>query len=218
MRAIARPPALYAIADASTLHPRTLPEAAEIMAEVGVQWIQLRAKALSDREIFDAVEATLRRLEGADVELWIDDRVDIGALFDVGGVHLGQQDLPAAAARPLLGAKKWLGMSTHDLGQLRRADADPEVDVVAYGPVFRTISKANPDPVVGLQELAEACRIAHKPVVAIGGIDAANLPQVLAAGAASAAVIGAVCRGADIRESCRQLLAAAARSEGGCRC
>lgn len=210
MRPAPRPPQLYVIADASTLLPRSLPEAAEAMAEAGVRWIQLRAKTMPDRELFASVEETLRRIEGADVELWIDDRVDLGTLFEVAGVHLGQQDLPAAAARPLLGPEQWLGVSTHDLEQLERADADPEVDILAYGPVFPTSSKANPDPTVGLDGLAEACRVARKPVVAIGGIEAATLPAVLAAGATSAAVIGAACRGSDIRAACKRLLQAAA--------
>jgi thiamine-phosphate pyrophosphorylase len=205
---VPRPPAVYAIADAATLAPRTLDEAAEAMAAAGIRWIQFRAKTLPDRVLFHGVESALRRLEGADVELWIDDRVDVGALFDLQGVHLGQDDLPAAAARPLLRPSQWLGMSTHDLDQLRRADADPEVDLLAFGPVFATRSKASPDPVVGLDGLAEACRIARKPVVGIGGIDADNLPHVLAAGASSAAVIGAVCRGPDIGGNCRRLLAA----------
>jgi len=209
VRPSVQPPPVYAIADADAVAPLSVAEAAQAIAEAGVGWIQLRVKSLSDRAFFAAVEDAVRRLEGSGVALWIDDRVDIGALFEISGVHLGQADLPAEAARRLLPPAVLLGMSTHDLLQLRQADEDPTVDVLAYGPVFRTSSKENPDPVVGLEGLREACRIARKPVVAIGGIDDTTLGQVLEVGAASAAVIGAVARGGDIEGNCRRLLQAA---------
>jgi thiamine monophosphate synthase len=125
------------------------------------------------------------------------------------GLHLGQADLPPAAARPLVGSGAWIGLSTHDPAQLARAAADPEVDVVALGPIFPTANKERPDPPVGLEGLAQARAAIGKPLVAIGGIDRGNIAQVLAAGADAAAVLGAVCRG-DVRRNCRELLAAAA--------
>lgn len=215
MRPSAQPPPVYAIADADALAPLSPAEAAQTIAEAGIRWIQLRLKSLSDKALYACVEDAVRRLEGSEAALWIDDRADIGALFDIRGVHLGQEDLPPRAARRLLSPSVLLGMSTHDLGQLRQADADPAVDVLAYGPVFRTSSKAKPDPVVGLEGLREACRIARKPVVAIGGIDDSTVAQVLEAGANSAAVIGAVARGGDIEANCRRLLEAAGRGRSG---
>jgi len=125
------------------------------------------------------------------------------------GLHLGQADLPPAAARPLVGPGAWIGLSTHDPAQLARATADPEVDVVALGPIFPTASKERPDPPVGLAGLAQARATTGKPLVAIGGINRGNIARVLAAGADAAAVLGAVCRG-DVRRNCRELLAAAA--------
>jgi len=203
------PPRLYVIADAGALAPRSLAEGAEAMAEAGVRWIQLRAKHASGTDWFRALEETCRRLEGSPVELWIDDRVDLAALFPVLGVHLGERDLPPAAARRVLGGARRIGRSTHDPEQLRAAAGDPEVDLVAVGPVFPTASKENPDPVVGLDFVRRARGATARPLAAIGGIDATNLPAVLAAGADSAVVLGAACRG-DVAANCRRLLAAAA--------
>jgi thiamine-phosphate pyrophosphorylase len=186
---------LCAIADAEVLDPTPLPEAVGEMAESGIRWIQLRGKRLSGDAWYRILEGCLRTLEGSGVELWVDDRVDLAALFPVQGVHLGQSDLPPAAARRAVGGGVRIGLSTH---------------VIAVGPVFPTTGKARPDPVVGLPFVARARLCTAKRLVAIGGIDAGNVAEVLAAGADAAAVLGAVCRG-DLRANCRRLLAAAAR-------
>lgn len=181
------------------------------MAEAGVLWIQVRAKGASGALAWRLVEECCRRLEGSAVTLWVDDRADLAALLPVGGVHLGQRDLPPAAARRVLGPEVWIGASTHDRAQLAAAAADPAVDVLAVGPVFPTRSKADPDAVVGLELVREARALTAKPLVAIGGIDAGNLGSVLEAGADSVAVLSAVAP-ADVAASCRRLLQAAGES------
>ena len=210
MRAHAGPSGrIYAIADVEALHPAPLPAAVRDMAEAGIQWIQVRAKKLSGGELCRQVEACCRALEGSGVRLWLDDRADVAALFPVAGLHVGQTDLPPAAARRVVGDEMWIGLSTHDEEQLLAADADPEVDVIAVGPVFPTTGKASPDPVVGLDFLRRARTLTAKPLVAIGGIEASGprgVAQVLAAGADTAAVIGAVCRG-DVRANALRLIA-----------
>lgn len=190
------PGPVYAIADARVLSPCPLPEAVEAMAEAGIRWIQIRAKTLPDDELYRAVEASLERLGRGghgEVSLWIDDRADLAALLPVLGVHVGQRDLPPAAARRVVGDGVWIGASTHDERELHAAAADPEVDVVAVGPIYQTTGKPDPDPVVGLDFLRRARQVTGKLLVAIGGIDAERLPEVLAAGADTAAVLGAVC-------------------------
>lgn len=218
----ARPvPRLYAIADLDLLGERALPDAVAAMADAGVRWIQLRAKRATSDTLYALAEACCRAVEGSGVTLWIDDRVDVAALLPVGGVHLGQGDLPPAAARPLLPSATLIGASTHDLAQLAAAAADDGVDVVAIGPVFPTRSKAAPDPVIGLETVREARRLTAKPLVAIGSIDETNLAAVLEAGADAVAVLSAICRGdvpagipatsrGGIAARCRTLLAAAA--------
>jgi len=222
-------PAVYAIADAAACGDRpaeqALPAVAAAMAAAGVGWIQLRAKPrppappIDDRRLYDLVAATRAAIAGTGAHLWIDDRADLAALFPVRGVHLGQRDLPPAAARRVVGDEILIGLSCHDEAQLTAAAADPDVDVVAVGPVFATASKQRPDPVVGLDLVrrarrilddAAAARSTHRQaLVAIGGIDAANLRRVLEAGADSVAVLAAACR-PPVAESCRRLLAAAA--------
>jgi thiamine-phosphate pyrophosphorylase len=202
-----RPARIYAIADAGALAETPLPAAVAAMAEAGVRWIQVRAKKLPGGEVYRALDACCRAVEGSGAALWVDDRADLAALFPVAGVQVGQEDLPPDAVRRVVGREMWIGRSTHGENQLAAADADPDVDVVAVGPVFATTGKERPGPVVGLEFVRWARARTAKPLVAIGGIDSGNAAQVLAAGADSVAVLGAACRG-DVKEACRRLLAA----------
>ncbi len=199
------PPRVYGIADGDALGLDRLPRAVATMAASGVEWIQVRAKHAPDDALHGLIEDCLTYLEGAKVALWINDRADLAALFPVAGVHVGQEDLPPSATREVVGRDCWIGRSTHDLEQLQAAEADPDVDVVAFGPIFETRGKENPDPVVGLDALRRVRRRVAKPLIAIGGIDAGNLASVLAAGADVAAVLGAICHG-DVASNCRRLL------------
>lgn len=203
-----RPGRIYAIADAEALAATPLPVAVAAMADAGVRWIQVRAKRLPGRDFYQALEACCRAVEGSGAALWVDDRADLAALFPVAGVQVGQADLPPAAVRAVVGEALWIGRSTHDEAQLAAADADPDVDVVAVGPVFATTGKRDPGPAVGLRFVRQARARTAKPLVAIGGIGAGNAAEVLAAGADAVAVLGEVCRG-DVKAACRRLLAAA---------
>lgn len=212
------PGRIYAIADAGALGSTPLPEAVAAMAGAGIGWIQVRAKRLSGRELFRALEGCCRAVEESGAALWMDDRADLAALFPVAGVHVGQTDLPPAAVRRVVGPEMWIGLSTHDEAQLAAADADPEVDVIAVGPVFPTASKERPDPVVGLDFVrwARSRTRTSRPLVAIGGIGVESVASVLEAGADAAVVLGAVCRGdlGDIAANARRLLAAAGPGSG----
>lgn len=207
-----QPGAVYGIADLDALGDVSPAAAAAAMARAGVPWVQLRAKRASDADLYRHAVACRRALEASGAALWIDDRPDVAALVEAEGVHLGQDDLPPWAARRIVGPGCWIGRSTHDREQLLEAEADPEVDVIAVGPVFATAGKERPEPVVGLDHVRWARRASVKPLVAIGGIDASNLAEVLDAGADAVAVIGAVCRtgdGGDVESNARRLLAAA---------
>ncbi len=208
MPALPAPGPIYAIADLDLLGERALPAAVEAMLDAGLRWIQLRAKNAGGLSLCALVEKILPLTCAAGATLWLDDRADVAALFPVAGVHLGQRDLAPGAARRVVGPDLAIGQSTHDLEQLERATADPAVDVIAVGPVFATTGKTDPDPVVGLAFLRAARRKTSKTLVAIGGIGEHNLASVLAAGADTAAVLGAVCRG-DVATNCARLLAAA---------
>lgn len=204
-----RSPRLYVLADLDALGADRLPDAVRAMADAGVPWVQLRLKGASGACAAHLTEASIEATRGTETRLWIDDRVDVAACFGLFGVHVGQRDLPAHAARRVLGSEAVIGVSTHDLEQVAEADADPNADVVAVGPVFETRSKREPDPVVGLDLVRRARRLTRKPLVAIGGIDAGRAPAVLAAGADTVAVLGACCRG-DVASNAARLVAAVA--------
>lgn len=196
---------VYAIADLEALGPSRFLEAIDSMVKAGVRWIQIRAKRVSGAQLFHLARECYQQLQGQPCGLWLDDRVDLAALLPVEGVHLGQHDLPPAAARKLLGPKVAIGLSTHNRDQVLEAAGDPNVDVIAVGPVFPTVNKLNPEPVVGLGLIREARRLTSKPIVAIGGLSEKNLCSVLASGADSAAFLGAVCRG-DVAAGCQRLV------------
>ena len=177
-------PRLYAIADAAFGDPIQL---AEALFQGGARLIQIRNKKASARELLKQVERILA-LAPADAQILVNDRIDVALIADAAGVHLGQTDLAAAAARQILGPGRIVGISSHNLEQALDADRLP-VDYIAVGPIFPTTTKENADPVIGLERLAAVCKTIHKPVVAIGGIKLENAREVLNAGASSIAVI-----------------------------
>src|SRR5689334_11185231 len=120
---------LYAIADADALEETPLPAAVADMAAAGIRWIQVRGKRLSGHDWHAALDGCCRALAGSGVSLWVDDRADLAALFPVEGLHVGQRDLPPAAARRVVGPRLRIGLSTHSEDQMLAADADPEVAV-----------------------------------------------------------------------------------------
>jgi thiamine-phosphate pyrophosphorylase len=153
--------------------------------------LQIRMKSASASEVLAAARRVRDAVHRAGALLIINDRVDLALVSGADGVHLGQTDLPLAAARQIAPGLL-IGVSTHDEDQVRAAVA-AGADYLGYGPVFPTRTKDNPDPVQGIQALARACALANlTPVVAIGGIAPANVTAVAAAGAAAACAISAV--------------------------
>lgn len=158
----------------------------------GARVVQLRLKGAAAEDVV-RIGTWLKALclEHA-AALVINDRVDLALALGAHGVHLGQTDLPLAAARALVGDRMWIGISTHDLDQVSAA-VRGGADYLGYGPVFATTTKANPDPVQGLDALAAAVRTADEvPIVAIGGITPNRAGSVYATGCAAVCAIGAV--------------------------
>jgi len=177
----------------------------------GARVLQVRLKgALSAPPAAWLAAATMARqvTRAAGAALIVDDHLDVALAVGAEGVHLGQADLPLAAARAAVaraGRPLWIGVSTHDLAQVRAAVAGG-ADYLGFGPVFATVTKLDPDPVVGLEGLRAAVVAAGRvPVVAIGGITVAAAADVAATGAAAACVIGAVNRAADVAEAVRAI-------------
>jgi thiamine-phosphate pyrophosphorylase len=182
-------PRVYPILDSESLERRglTLEAAAAALVDGGAGILQIRHKAHWGRETFESARrvAVLCRERG--VPLIVNDRADMAMLLEA-GLHVGQDDLSPRDARMIMGAGAVIGFSSHNAAQLCRAAAEP-VDYVAFGPVFATTTKANPDPVVGVAELRRCRGLSTKPLVAIGGITRENVPDVFRAGADSVAII-----------------------------
>ncbi len=188
------------------LPPLTL---AERILEAGAPLLQLRLKDATTATFVEIGRELRARCDRHRATLIVNDRCDIAKLIGADGVHLGQEDLPPTAAREMLGPEAVIGYSTHNREQLDDAISDRSIDYIAYGPIFDTSSKRNPDPTRGVERLREAARRCNRPLVAIGGIDASNLQSVIAAGADAAAIIGAIAGSDDPAASTRRLIALA---------
>ncbi len=181
-------PRLYAIIDTSSFQDvKALFSTAEELLAGGVTLVQYRNKSGNACQMLEQARELRRRL-GSSVKLIMNDRADLALAAGFDGVHVGQEDLSPAGARKVIGDKLWLGVSTHNPEQVKEANK-ASADYIAIGPVFSTTSKANPDPVIGLEGVRNARALTRKPLVAIGGINRDNCRSVIEAGADSVAVI-----------------------------
>lgn len=186
-----RLPRVYALTDVQ-LSGLSHVEQLELFIAGGAALVQLREKNMPAVEFYEQAQAAVAVAERRGVQLIINDRVDIALGVGAHGVHLGQDDLPPEAARKLLGETSIIGYSTHNLDQALAAVKLP-IDYLAIGPIFRTITKSDTSPVLGLEGLRTVRRaIGDFPLVAIGGITHANAAATIDAGADSVAVISAL--------------------------
>ena len=198
-------PRLYAIVDAERIGSALPLAICRTLLDAGVRLIQYRNKRASSRDLFEAcrqLQVCVREAGGIFI---VNDRVDVALAVDADGVHVGQGDLPVELARRVLGKRILIGTSTHSLEQVREAD-ETSADYIAFGPIFPTQSKENPDPAVGLTGLKEARKLTRRPLVAIGGITLENAPSVIAAGADSVAVIRDLVQAPDVTQRAREFL------------
>ena len=183
-------PRLYPILVPSRIGSGALAESCDFARELvagGATLVQLREKDASAKEIL-RLTRELRRVLPNEITLIVNDRADIAIAAKANGVHIGQDDIPPDAARRILGEDRIVGVSTHNVEQLAAAH-QTSADYLAIGPVFTTISKNRPDPVVGLEGVRQARVQSRKLLVAIGGITLQNCRSVIEAGADSVAVI-----------------------------
>jgi thiamine-phosphate diphosphorylase len=206
-----RPPAIYAISPGDARSAAGVEDIARRFFGAGIRLLQVREPRMSDRDLLEAVEAARRQGSRFGATVLVNDRTDVARLGGV-GVHLGEDDLPAALARPLLAPGAPLGVSTHDLAAARSAFADGNCDYVAFGPVFESATKTG-RAARGTAALAAVAAEKTKPLVAVGGVTADRLDAVFDAGADSAAVVGALAAGGRLEENARALLDRARRRD-----
>jgi thiamine-phosphate pyrophosphorylase len=198
---------LYAL----TCTPKEGPGGYEAMVraacEGGADIIQFRDKLITGKGRYQVAERLKKMCQEFNVLFIINDALEVALAVEADGVHLGQEDLPVAEAKKLLhpmGVKNFLvGCSTHSLEQAKEAER-AGADYIGIGPVFATPTKPTYNP-VGLELVRAVTRAVRVPHVAIGGIDASNVAQVLSAGAERVAVVRAVCGAEDIRAAARQM-------------
>jgi thiamine-phosphate pyrophosphorylase len=197
-------PTLYVVLDRTAARGRDLDDLLAAVIDGGCRMVQLREKTWPSGRLWPLARRLRERCGRAGITFILNDRVDLAVAVEADGVHLGQDDLPARAARPLLPRGAILGISTHGVDQARAA-RDDGADYVAVGSMFATATK--PDfELVGpglIRKLRGEIRV---PLIGIGGITHDNVAEVVRAGAAGVAVISAVCAAADPTAATRRFM------------
>ena len=196
---------LIVVADVEGARGRDLVGIVRAALAGGAPAVQLRAKTSTGRQMFMLAEALLRETRAAGALFFVNDRVDIALAAGADGAHVGDADLPLVAARKIVPPGFLLGRSVETVDQARLAEREA-ADYLGVGPVFSTGSKADASAPIGTAAISDIVRAVKIPAVAIGGIDATNSAEVLAAGAAGVAVIRAVLGAPDPRAAARELM------------
>jgi thiamine-phosphate pyrophosphorylase len=188
-----------------TRHGRDpLPEVVAALS-AGVDWVQVRAKGCSDRDLYDLTVRVLAQARPYDATVVVDDRADVALAAGAHGVHVGAEDLPVGEVRRILGPELIVGATAREPVAARAAVA-AGADYLGVGPAFGTVTKVGlPEP-IGVDGVARTAIAVDVPVVAIGGVDRERLPGLLAAGVHGAAVVSAVSRAADPAAAAAALL------------
>lgn len=194
---------LYLVTDRTLAGARDFDDLVGRAVRGGCTLVQLREKDASSGKLYERALRLKRVTDYFHVPLIIDDRVDIMLAVDAAGVHLGQSDLPAEAARRLIGPDKILGVSARTVEEAEAAES-AGADYLGVGAVFPTATKTDAEP-VARETLAAICAAVRIPVVAIGGLNAKNIPLLEGSGISGAAVVSAVMGAEDPEEAARKL-------------
>ena len=196
---------VYLITDRACCGSRSVEEVVSAAIDGGVTLVQLRDKNVDARPMLALGRRLLELLRPIGIGLIVNDRIDVAQVLDADGVHIGQQDIPYAEARRLLGPTKIIGVSVGSEAEAREA-AGWDVDYVGVGPVYPTATKPDAGTALGVDETARLARISGHRAVAIGGIDSANAAALYAAGLEGVAAISAICSAPDPGAATRALV------------
>lgn len=198
-------PPLYAILDPEQTKSRPAEAVLSELLGGGVTLLQLRVKTMAPSEFFELARRVRSETRAHGCKLIVNDRADIALACDADGVHLGQDDLPLAVGRKLMGPKI-VGISTHDLHQAKEAEQNG-ADYIGFGPMFGTMTKDTGYEARGVEMLRQIRGAVKLPIVAIGGINEQNVREVWKAGADSAAIISDILGADDIIAKTKRIVA-----------
>jgi thiamine-phosphate pyrophosphorylase len=201
---------LYLILDPSVCPDRSLVDVMKISASAGARLFQYRNKTASMKTAYAEALALRKTAQELGVLFTVNDRCDLALAVDADGVHLGQGDLPLDLARKVMGPDKLIGISTHHAEQVRVATAGGP-DYLGFGPIFKPASKLDHDPVVGMAGLKAIRSLTPLPIFAIGGISLDHVSEVIGAGGNGVAVISAILKVPDIRQTVSDFVARLSR-------
>ena len=195
---------LYLVTDRDLCGEKYLEDVVLESVKGGVSCVQLREKDISTRLFVSEAQRIKKLLEPYQIPLIINDRIDVALACGAEGVHIGQEDMPYAIARRLMGHKAIIGLSVEtweDVEESRKLD----VDYIGVSPVFATLTKTDTKGAWGLEGLAKIKKISRHPVVAIGGLNESNVRETVLAGADCIAVVSALCAASDPEAAARKL-------------
>ncbi|MEQ8203506.1 MAG: thiamine phosphate synthase [Smithellaceae bacterium] len=195
---------LYLVTDRDLCGEKSLEDVVLESVKGGVSCVQLREKDISTRLFVSEAQRIKKLLEPYQIPLIINDRIDVALACGAEGVHIGQEDMPYAIARQLMGRKAIIGLSVEtweDVEESQRLD----VDYIGVSPVFATLTKTDTKGAWGLEGLAKIKKISRHPVVAIGGLNESNVRETVLAGADCIAVVSALCAASDPEAAARKL-------------
>ena len=196
---------LYLVTDSDLCLGRSLEEVVCEAVKGGVTMVQLREKSASTRTFVELAQRLKPVCKAAGVPLIINDRLDVALAVDADGVHIGQSDMPYEVARRILGPDKIIGLSVENFDDLERANA-LDVDYVGISPVYGTPTKTDTAEPFGLEGLRRAVELSIHPTVAIGGMNASTVGDVMAVGTDGVAVVSAICSAPSPRTASQELL------------
>lgn len=195
---------LYVITDTQVIGARSLVDVVESALRGGATVLQYREKKKSTRIMVEEATALAALCRRYRVPFFINDRIDVALAVDADGVHLGQDDMPVPVARRLLGPRRLIGVTVHNPQEIHKAQQD-QADYISLAPVFATPTKPDHQTPMGLDGLKRLMACVRCPAVAIGGIKAENIGQVMQAGVNGVCVVSAVLGQNDPEQAARTL-------------
>lgn len=195
---------LYLVTDRGLCGRKSLEDVVLQAVKGGVSCVQLREKDISTRLFVSEAQSIMRLLEPYKVPLIINDRIDVALACGADGVHIGQDDMPYAIARKLLGPKAIIGLSVETWADVEES-RELDVDYIGVSPVFETPTKTDTRGAWGLDGLAKIKKFSRHPLVAIGGLNESNVRETILTGADSVAVVSAICAASDPEAAARKL-------------